>query len=302
MRLSIIIPSFNTKDLLKNCLQSIYSQSRHLDFEVIVVDNHSTDETTVMIESDFPQVNLIKLPVNSGFSRANNLGVQRAKGDWLLFLNSDTQIIDSALEKCLDWIGRQAKDPRSLIMGCQLLNADYSLQPSAGYFPNLGRIFAQMFFIDDLPFFKILFSPYQQDRQGFYKKIRKVDWVTGAFLLVNNRLFQEIKGFDEEIFMYGEEVDFCYRAKQAGAGVFFWPGSQVIHFKGASSKDGFSAAVVGEYLGLISFFKRHKPSWQLPFIKVLLVAGGLLRLAVFGMINRPKAKAYLTTINKVAKR
>ena len=293
MQLSVIILSFNTRQLLADCLQSLFRETKKTKFEVIVVDNNSQDGSPKMVKEKFPQVNLITLGKNYGFGKANNLGAEKAKVDWLLFLNSDTQILKGAIDKIFSYVRDMGSKAEEAVFGCQLLNADGSIQPSAGFFPTLSRVAMQMFFLDDLPILKNLVRPYQQNHLPFYRQEQAVDWVTGAFLLLKRDFFNKVKGFDEQIFMYAEEIDLCYRLKQMGADVKYTPIAQITHLKGGSSKDGFTAAVLGEYKGLISFFKKHRPLWQLPILKLLLGVGSLLRLGLFGMIDRKKVKAYV---------
>jgi len=299
MTLSIIIPSYNTKGLLKDCLESIYRETKNIKFEVIVIDNGSKDGSVEMVKKNFSEVKLLTLLKNIGYGKANNLGVKKAKGEWLLFLNSDTVIKNKAIDKVFKKITNHKSQITNLIIGCKLLNPDGSIQPSAGYFPTLGRVLATMFFLDDLPILNELTKPYQQSRRTFYQKRQEVDWVTGAFLLIKKGLFCELGGFDESFFMYAEEVDMCFRAKQKGARVFYTPLAEVIHLKGASSGNGFQAAVTGEFKGLISFFKKHRPAWQPPILKALLFLGALLRIAVFGIIDRSKAKTYYKALKLI---
>lgn len=292
MDLSIIIPSYNTKELLRACLESIYRETKRVSFEVIVVDSASRDGSAVMVKKEFPKVKLLELGQNLGYGAANNAGVKRSQGEWLLLLNSDTQILEGAIDKLWQEAVPAGGQIKGTVFGCQLLNQDGSLQPSAGYFPNLGKVFSQMFFLDDLPLVKRFFHPYQQDQHHFYQKDQEVDWVTGAVLLLKKADFLTVGGFDEKIFMYAEEIDLCYRLKRLGRKVWYKSGAKVAHLKGGSSTDGFTAAVVGEYQGLVSFFRKHKPLWQLPILKILLASGALLRLGLFAIIDRRKKGAY----------
>lgn len=287
MILSIIIPNFNTKRLLHECLKSIYLQTKKIKFEVIVVDNASSDGSPQMIKKNFPQVKLIVNSKNLGYAKANNQGIKIAKGKYILFLNSDTIILDKAIEKCLKFMQKR-KDID--ILGCQLLNEDKSLQPSGGFFPQLRQIFYMMVFIDDLPFINRLLKPYQQRRIDFYQKVRQLDWATGAFLLVKREVINKIGGFDPTFFMYSEEVDFCFRAKKAGFNIWFYPKAKVIHLKGKSSACGFEKAVLGEYQGLKKFYKKHKPGWEMPILIVLLKIGAMLRVIIFGILKGDKNK------------
>lgn len=288
MNLSIIIVNFNTKELLNKCLRSIYSQTKKTQFEIIVVDNASKDDSIDMLHKEFTQVKIIKNKENFGFGNANNQAVKIAKGEWILFLNSDTQINDHAIDKIFYFIENEKIDQ---VIGCQLLNDDLTIQPSAGFFPSLDRIFLQMTFIDDLPLVKKIIKPYQQSDPNFYTSNHEVDWVTGAFLLLPKKLLEKTGGFDESIFMYGEEVDLCFRLKKTSAKILFTPLAKIVHSKGGSSKEGFKTAVLGEYNGLLTFYKKHYPG-QLIFLELFLKLGALLRIGIFGIIDSRKANIY----------
>ncbi len=287
MILSIIIPSFNTKKLLQNCLQSIFGQTKQIRFEVMVVDNASTDGSISMVKQKFPQVKLITNSQNLGFAQANNQGIKKAQGKYILFLNSDTVVLDQAIEKTLTFIKEQQQVD---ILGCQLLNQDKSIQPSAGFFPYLSRVFNWMFFVDELPFLKKIIKPYQQSRLSFYQKDQQPDGVTGAFMLIKKQVFDQVKGFDGKFFMYSEEVDFCYQAFKAGFKTWFYSDAQVIHLKGRSSTEGFKTAVLGEYQGIKKFYQKNYPQWQLPILRLYLKIGALLRILIFGILKGDNEK------------
>ena len=299
MQVSIIIPSFNTKGLLKKCLASIFKETHKVKFEVIVVDNASSDGSVEMVRKEFPKVELIELDNNCGYGRANNLGVRQAKGDWLLLLNSDTKIVEGAIDGIFRAISQGKFPVDDPVVGCKLVYPDHSFQQSAGYFPTLGRVIAMMLFLDDLPVLGQLFKSYQQSRPGFYRAGHEVDWVTGAFLLVKRKLFNSAGGFDENYFMYGEEVDFCYRLKKKGARVFYTPQTKVVHLKGGSSNQEFESAVIGEFKGLVSFFKKHRSLWQAVLLKLVLKGGSLLRIGIFGIIDKRKRVAYEKALQAV---
>lgn len=287
MQLSIIIVNFNTRDLIANCINSIHQTVEKVKFEIIVVDNNSSDKSVEYIKNQFPRTTIIRNNLNHGFGKANNQGAKIASGDFLLFLNSDTIL----KENSIDQIFKLSNFNSSTIYGCRLLNNDNSVQPSAGFIPTLPKIFTQMFFIDDIPFVNNLIKSYQQTNLSFYQKNQTVDWVTGAFLLISKKLFQDIKGFDENIFMYGEELDLCLRAQKNGAKIKFLTKPEIFHLKGASSKDGFQKAILGEYKGLIYIYKKHFPN-KVTILKLLLKIGALLRILIFAIINPSKSKIY----------
>ena len=282
-QLSIIIVNYNTADLTLSCLASINKYLDLSQIEIILVDNKSKDNSIKLISEKFPSVKIISNPENYGFGKANNIGAQKACGNYLLFLNSDTKFTSNALTPLL------AKADPQTIYGIKLLNANGSLQPSAGYFPTLRRLVNQMFFIDDLSIFSL--TKYQQTEKSFYQKDHWVDWVTGAFIFIPKQIFNQIHGFDDKIFMYGEEVDLCYRAKQIGAKVKYLSLPKIYHLKGGSSRNGFERAILGEFKGLVTFYKKHWPA-KLPQLKFILKLGALLRILVFAIINCDKSKTY----------
>ena len=312
-KLSIIILSFNTKDLLAQCLDSIYSQTKQTSYEVIIVDNGSVDASKEMIQSQnwpFP-ISLIINDHNVGFGTANNQAAEKAQGEWLLLLNSDTILKNNTIDKMFEYIQSLNNQDSNNIYAPQLLNHDNSIQPSAGFFPTIQRVFAQMLMIDDLPIIKNIIKPSQVSNHQDYTlhsryKIANTnhlsfDWTTGAFLLLKKETFQSVNGFDPAIFMYGEEVDLSYRIAQSkpkkASGILF-PNIHCYHLKGRSSKDGFKAAVLGEYKGLITFYTKHLPH-QINLLKLAIFLGALLRIAIFGIIDPYKAKIYLKALQLV---
>ncbi|NMC36062.1 glycosyltransferase family 2 protein [Candidatus Beckwithbacteria bacterium] len=291
MKLSIIITSYNTKALLDTCLNSLYTYLPKIEFEVVVVDNASSDDSVAYVKKNFPKVTIIANKKNVGFGAANNQGVAKASGDLILLLNSDAYLIDNSLQTFLLKQSDKKENFTNTIIGAQLLNSDQSIQASAGFAPTLIRVWLQMLFVDDLPIIDSLLKSYQESRASFYKKRRSVDWVTGAFMLMPKELFNNIGGFDESIFMYGEEVDLCFRAKKQNTNIIFDPNIKLVHAKGGSSQDGFAKAIQGEYQGLWHFYQKHFPKKR-DSLAAALQWGALLRSVLFAIISPDKAKVY----------
>lgn len=282
VELSIIIPSYNTRELLLRCLNSIY-QSCQLPTEVIVVDNGSTDGTVDQIKNEkFKTKNLILIEnrQNLGFAAAVNQGFRQATGKYLLILNSDTIILDRAIDKEVDFLETHSEVG---VVGCQLKNPDQTIQASGGYLPNLAKVFFWMSFLDDLPVLKKILKPYHVQDKNFYSRQQELDWVTGAFFATRREVFEKVGSLDEKMFMYVEEVDWCARAKRAGYKIIFNPSVSVIHYKGASTKRG-RAGILEEYQGLKHYFKKHKSPWQFPILRLFLKLGALVRVFLFGII------------------
>jgi hypothetical protein len=293
---SIVIVSYNTKKLLQECLVSIYKHTPLKLFEIIVVDNASQDSSSQMVEKNFPKVKLIKNQKNLGFGQANNQALKIAQGKYFLFLNSDTKLTEDSIDIIHRYLKRH---PETAIVGCKLKNPDGSPQQSAGFFPTLPRILFWAFFLDDLPLLRNLIKPYQISYKKFYETKHEVDWITGAFFLIKRSIFKNLGGFDKNLFMYGEEVDFCYRAKKNGFKVLYSPKTSIFHHKFASSTP--PQAILFEFEFLLYFFKRYKSPWQLSILKILLKMACLTRIFLFGIImgNKQAKIAYEKTLKLV---
>lgn len=299
VELSIIIPSYNTRQLLKDCLDSIY-QTTKLPFEIIVVDNASTDGTIEEIGNwklENGNLELIRNNINLGFAKAINQGLERAQGRYLLILNSDTKILDGTLDKEIFFLKTHTEVG---VVGCQLKNRDGTIQPSGGYLPSLLKVFFWMSFLDDLPVLKKIIKPYHVEDKEFYSHQRYLGWVTGAFFLTRREVFEKVRFFDERMFMYVEEVDWCTRVKEAGFRVALDPGASIIHYKGASARQD-RAGILEEYQGLKYYFAKHQSFWQTPILRFWLKLGALVRLFLFGIIAKdPQARRIYAKAYRVA--
>lgn len=270
--LSIVIVNWNTRDLLAQCLQSVYDTTGSLDFEVVVVDNASTDGSQAMVRNHFPQAQLIENQKNEGFARANNQAICASRGRYILLLNSDTIVQLGALEAMVHFADRH---PEAGIVGCKLLNADGSLQPSWAQFPTfwselMGRNFRK-------------WRPMADD-QAF-----EVDWVGGACLLARRKAIEMVGLLDEDFFMYSEETDWCFRVVRNGWKVCFLPGTGVIHFGGGSSRRASDKTLVQLYQSKLRFFHKHYgPSYE-EFMRTLFIITSLTKgvsLAALSLLKK----------------
>jgi len=290
--LSIIIVSYNTADITIDCLKSILLDKglKNIDYEIIIIDNDSKDDSVLKIRNYINKIllkikncelKIIQNSTNAGFGKANNQGQKIAKGNFILYLNSDTIILHSAISQALDWL---CSHPEASTCTAQLLNKDKTIQASGGYFPNLLNVIAWSIGLDDLPFVNKIIKPihphtptfYTHD--NFYLKDHQQDWVTGAFMLTRKEYLDKVGGFDENYFMYGEEVELSYRIKKCTQNnqVWYLVGPQIIHLGGASATSRLNP-ILNEYLGIISFFKKHKPFWQYKLIKLIIKINAFLR-------------------------
>ncbi len=286
--LSVIIVNWNTQDLLRQCLSSIYDTIEGLDLEVIVVDNASQDDSVAMVKRDFPQVRLIENDENVGFTKANNQAMAVSEGHYILLLNSDAVILPGAIEVM---IALAESHPHSGLVGAQLLNPDGSFQASYTDFPTLWREFLILSKLGKL----LHGRHYPRHGPDETKGPRQVDYVEGACLLVRRQAFQETRGFDEDFFMYAEEVDWCYRLQQAGWEVWYTPQARIIHHRGASSRKKRVSAEAQLYRSRVMFFRKHYGPCPAKALKVMimgltLIKGfwhRLLRWASGGRCGRP---------------
>lgn len=232
-RLSVIILSFDTKGYLEDLLTSIKKADiRGLDLEVIVVDNASADGTPTMVKENFPQITLIGNKKNLGFSKACNQGASLAKGEYLLFLNSDTRVKKKTFIKMV----RFFEEKEAAAATCKLTLTSGKLDPACHRgFPTPWNAFCYFIGLEKLfPKFKI-FSGYHQKWKN-QDTLHEVDVISGAFFMIRKKIFQEVRGFDERFFMYAEDIDLCKRIKDNGYKIFYYPDTLVIHYKKQSGR------------------------------------------------------------------
>lgn len=272
--LSIIIVSYNTRKLLRSCLKSIFKSLKgaEVEFEVIVIDNNSVDLSCEMITREFPEVRLVKNRENLGFGKANNQGVQIAQAETLLFLNSDTEVLNDAIGKLYT---NFYKLTQPVIIGGKLFNTDKSPQPSCGPAYSLLNIFIALFLKGDY----IGITRYSPN------KLKQVDWVMGACFMVSKTIFNSVGGFDEDIFMYMEEIDFEYRARKKGVRIYFSPEGHFLH-AGASSSQGRSTPILNVFKGLIYFYDKHYSIAEKITLRILLVFKSILAIILFSLLSK----------------
>lgn len=254
MKLSIIIVSWNVKEDLVNCLRSIEKNRPCEQFEVIVVDNASTDDTTETIKRDFPEIILVSNSKNRGFAAANNQGIKRSQGRYLLFLNPDTIIHAGSLDVLVRFM-----DDNSNVGACgpKLLNADGTTQPSARRFPTFRGALYRHTFLRSLRIFrseykKWLMKDFEHDRQ------MDVDQLMGSALMVRRSVIEQVGDMDESFFMYYEEVDLCYRIKKAGWRTVFVPEAVITHLGGQSAGRIPTKKRMMMLTSMLIFFRKHR--------------------------------------------
>jgi len=292
LQLSIIIVNWNTRDLLRACLESIYREVRNVSFEILVVDNASADSSAEMVRKEFSSVNLIENTVNAGFGRANNQAYRQSRGEYVMFLNPDTEIHNQAPEKMIDFMKAHAE---AWLVGPRAVHPDGTLQVSWCYFPSLAMVWTNGVPLKEamamIPLFrKILKSDAIYTNAGYTLpqsiSSRPVDYLLGQCLMTKRSVLEQVGVFDESIFMYEEEADLCYRIHQAGGQVWFVNEAEILHYERQSIKQ-LPNELKEEARWFIQarthFFKKYKGWIALVLFHVMTVVSTFIKLILFSL-------------------
>lgn len=254
MELSIIIVNYNVKEFLQNLLHSIAKASQNIVSEIIVVDNASDDGSPELIKENFPNVKLIVNEKNLGFSKANNIGLKAASGDFFLLINPDTIVREDTFQKMLKFF---AEFPTAGMAGCKILNPDGTLQLACRRsFPGPWTSFCKVTGLSSIFPNSKMFASYNLtylDEDQTYE----VDAISGSFMMIRKEAMKLVGGLDEQFFMYGEDLDLCYRIQKAGFKVFYVHSTQIIHYKGESTKRSSIDETKIFYDAMKLFVKKH---------------------------------------------
>jgi GT2 family glycosyltransferase len=267
MDLSIIIVNWNTKDLLLQCLESVYQITKRIEMEIFVVDNGSGDGSVLAAKEGFPEVNFIQNQTNLGFAKANNQALSLAKGRYLLLLNPDTQIKIGATERMLSFMEDHSEVG---VIGPQLLHLDGSKQNSIANFPSLATELLNKSFL------RWLFPKKYPGKERSYGEPLEVDSVIGACMMVRGDAMAQVGLLDEDYFLFLEETDWCCRMKKAGWKIYHIPQAEIYHFQGKGVEIEKKKARVEYYRSRYHFFKKNRGG--LPWS--ILFAGLMTRLSV----------------------
>jgi len=270
MQLSVIIISYNAKAHLEDCLQSIYDHTAVDPFEIIVVDNASTDGSLAMLARKFPKVHTIASPDNLGFAGANNLAMREAKGEFFLLLNNDARVAPSAVDTMLRLIREK---PDVGVLGPLLRNEDGSVQVSYGRMISLWAEAIQRVLTRGNARGNPLVRRYIANRS---KKEAYPDWVSGACMMLRADVVKSVGFFDDHFFMYSEEVDLCERIRRAGYRVYYTPQAEVVHVGGKSTEANPEKAAFEYRRSQLYFYSKHYGRVRVILLKAYL----LLAIAV----------------------
>lgn len=279
--LSIIIVNWNTKDLLLRCLQSVFSTANGLDYEVIVVDNASTDDSLAAVQEYYPRVKIIQNQENVGFAKANNQAINLARGRYYLLLNTDAFVHQGTLKTLINYMDAF---PKIGAAGCRLYYEDGTLQRSANAFPTLFTELWQALWLDRLFPNNQTFGKYTMSYWGL-DDFREVDWVMGACMILRREAIEQVGLLDERFFMYSEEADLCYRIKHGGWIVSYIPDASATHLWGGTSRKVPSETFLRLYRSRILFFRKHYGILTTWLYKLVLLMSSLVRITGGSLAN-----------------
>ncbi len=291
MTVALSIVEYNTKDLLRDCLKTIFSQKWQNQVKVWVVDNASKDDSVLMVKKEFPEVRLIESKKNLGFGAGHNLVFKKANSDYFLILNSDTKMGAGAIDGMAAFL---EENPDCAIASCKILGFDGYLQPNGGDLPIGLALFNWLF---NLELFGSIKASFHRNDKSYYQNAHKVGWVSGNFMMVKREVFKKIGFFNEDYFMYFEDVEFCYRAKKAGFEVWVNPNVNILHLSGGSQDDPKLRQWLGEFRGLVLFYRQNFGILASYFIKILVYLAIMVRIITFALMGRLNyAKTYAKVI------
>lgn len=289
MDLSIIIVNYNVKEFLLNLLDSLYKALNEYESEIIVVDNASDDGSVELVRSRFPKVKLIENKSNLGFGAANNQALEVAKGKYLVLINPDTIVKEDTFTKLIDFL---QDNPEAGMVGCKVLNPDGTLQlPCRRSFPGPWTSFTKITGLSKLFPKSKLFAKYNLtylDEDETYE----VDAISGSFMMMRREVYEKTKGFDPQFFMYGEDLDLCYRTQKEGYKVYYVHTTEIIHYKGESTKRSSIDETKVFYDAMHLFVRKHFSSFFVVelilqsaiFFRKLFAFSNLYRLAIAAII------------------
>jgi N-acetylglucosaminyl-diphospho-decaprenol L-rhamnosyltransferase len=269
-----VIVSYESRPLLERCLAALAADAgRTASTEVIVVDQDSQDGTAAWLAAERPEVRLVALPGNVGFGAGNNRGAEVATGRWLLLLNSDAFVRPGAIDELVRFAEAQ---PSAGVVGPKLLWPDGRLQRSCRRFPTVSRLATEYLYARKL-------APHSRALNGFYcgdfdhASPRRVDWLTGACLLVRGELFEQLGGFDEAFFLYSEEVDLLYRAARLGAETWFDPAAEVVHVWGGTAGRASAMTLQEQARSHVRYLDKHESRTAAKRARTVVLTGLRLR-------------------------
>jgi GT2 family glycosyltransferase len=281
INISVVIVGWNAKHYLELCLESLVAAPPRRSMEVLVVDNASTDGTAEMIEAKFPWVTLIKSPENLGFSKGNNLAIGQCHGRYIALVNPDVIVLPGCLDALADFLDQH---PKVGNVGPRVLNPDMTLQSSCRRFPTLWNNFCSA---------TALATKFKNSRifagehMFFFPHDRtmSVDVIVGCFSMIRRETFDAVGLLDENLFMYGDDVDWCRRCWKAGWEVVFFPGAQAIHDRGKITAPYPVRFALAQQRSVLYYWYKHHGFWGVLGIRSIMLFHHVLRYSIASVLN-----------------
>lgn len=277
MLVTVSIVSFNSSQLIKDCLNSLLRFKYQNKVQVVVVDNASSDNSVAVIKKEFPQIKLIESKKNLGFAGGHNLVLKNIKSDFYLILNPDTQVPENVIDPMVKFL---AQYPNCGIASCKVLNFNGSLQPNGGNLPNFLSVFSWLFNLDVLGLPSL-----HRNEISYYKKPHPVGWVSGNFMMIKKEVVDKIGPLNEEYFMYFEDIDYCFKANKNNFKVMINPAVSIKHLSGGSLDQPKLRQWTGEFKGLILFYQKQNFLVGLG-VRLLVYLASILRMVLFFIIGK----------------
>jgi len=273
--LSIVIPTWNNKPVLRDCLQSVFDSEPKVAVQIIVVDNGSADQTCEFLAERYPEVSVVRNEKNLGFARACNQGIRISDARYILLLNNDTKVQGGTLERLVSFMDAH---PAAGMASPKLLNTDGSLQMSACMdYTNLKYALLGGF---QLPFpLNRFIRPMAMPAED-YDRVQEVAWVAGTCMIVRKEILSEVGLLDENIFMYIEDMEWCYRLRKEGWKIFFVPDTGVVHLKHHSSQHQLEEVFKQDYVSKRYFIRKHRSRKAAAFFTLFTLTGSMIKLPV----------------------
>ncbi len=277
---AIVIVSWNTKGLLRKCIQSVKDETRKYSYEIWVVDNNSPDDSAGMVREEFPEVKLIANSTNNGFAPANNQALREAKAKNYLLLNPDTVVLNGAIDRMLDYM----YDHHPGIVTCKLLNDDLTLQKSVNNFFSLwASFFENRFFADLLKGMNLSGKHFMS--YWDHSTTREIDWSFGAVLLFSQEVYDKVGILDDRYYIYAEEMDFYMRVKNAGYKSIFLADVEIIHYGRSSSRQRRGEMFIHNYKSFYLFLRKHYPGYVYPAYRGRTIVYMVLWILYFSVMS-----------------
>lgn len=279
--ISVVIVNWNTKELLLECLESLTEMPCHYSIEAIVVDNGSEDGSQSAVRSKHPSVRLIENNANLGFAKANNIGITASRGRYLCLVNSDVRVLDDCVDLLYEFMERNASIG---LAGPKILSPDMTLQNSCRKFPTIWNSFCGALRLNRLLPKSAFFS---DEHMAYFShdKTISVDSLAGCFLMIRKEAIEGVGLFDEQFFIYAEEVDLCKRLRAFGWDIVFYPEARAIHHHGASSARQPIRFALEQQRSVLKYWRKHHELFARVLFRVLLVAqyaiGGVSAMALY---------------------